>query len=233
MAKKGTRIEKIIEVLRQVEVLVSQGQKVPEACRKAGITDQTYYRWRKESGGVRLDQAKRFKEVEKEDLRLKKLVADLSLVKKRRAIERVQKALKVSERRACRVLDRLAELFVWRGVPEHIRSDNGPEFTAKAVRRWLRSLDVRPLYIEPGSPWDNGYVESFQGKLRDELLDREEFDTLREAQVLVQRWRQHYNHGRPHSALGYRPPAPEAFKWAPSGCGATPLRPMDLVAAPS
>ena len=104
------------------------------------------------------------------------------------------------------VLDRLAELFVDRGVPEYIRSDNGSEFTAQAVRDWLKAVGVRTLYIEPGSPWENGYVESFNGKLRDELLNVEIFDTLWEAKVLVERWRREYNQRRPHSALAYRPP---------------------------
>ena len=107
------------------------------------------------------------------------------------------------------VLDQLAELFVHRGVPEFIRSDNGSEFTAQAVREWLEALGVRTLFIEPGSPWENGYNESFNGKLRDELLNGEIFYTLTEAQVLIKRWRQHYNTVRPHSSLGYRPPAPE------------------------
>ena len=110
------------------------------------------------------------------------------------------------------VLERLSDLFVHRGVPEHIRSDNGSEFTAKCVREWLGRVGVKTLFIEPGSPWENGYVESFNGKLRDELLEREAFDTLLEAKVLIERWRQHYNTIRPHSALGYRPPAPEAMQ---------------------
>jgi len=108
------------------------------------------------------------------------------------------------------VLERLSDLFVHRGVPDNIRSDNGPEFTAKSVRDWLSEVGVKTLFIEPGSPWENGYIESFNGKLRDELLNRESFDTLLEAKVLIERWRRHYNTRRPHSALGYRPPAPEA-----------------------
>ena len=107
------------------------------------------------------------------------------------------------------VLERLAELFVGRGVPEYLRSDNGSEFTARVVRHWLKAVGVRTLSIEPGSPWENGYVESFNGKLRDELLNVEVFETLQEAQVLVERWRREYNQRRPHSALAYRPPAPE------------------------
>ena len=108
------------------------------------------------------------------------------------------------------VVDRLFDLFIFRGIPEHIRSDNGPEFTAKAVRNWLERLGVKTLFIEPGSPWENGYVESFNGKLRDELLNREIFTTLTEAKILIEQWRKEYNHIRPHSSLGYRPPAPEA-----------------------
>ena len=112
------------------------------------------------------------------------------------------------------VLYRLGELFVHRGSPAYIRSDNGPEFTAKAVREWLARVSVQTLFIEPGSPWENGYVESFNGKLRDELLDREIFYTLIEAQVLIERWRREYNWKRPHSSLGYRPPAPAAIEAA-------------------
>ena len=97
------------------------------------------------------------------------------------------------------------------GASEPIRSDNGPEFTAKAERRWLRRVGVQTLFIEPGSPWENGYVESFNGKLRDEHLNVELFDTLLEAQVLTERWRCEYNQLRPHSSLGYRPPAPETM----------------------
>jgi len=110
------------------------------------------------------------------------------------------------------VIYRLGQLFVERGVPAYIRSDNGPEFTAKAVRGWLERLNVQTLFIEPGCPWENGYVESFNGKLRDELLNREIFYTLDEAQVLIERWRHHYNTRRPHSALGYKVPVPEAIK---------------------
>ena len=109
------------------------------------------------------------------------------------------------------VMERLAELFVIRGVPDHIRSDNGSEFTAENIRRWLKKLGVKTLYITPGSPWENGYIESFNGKLRDELLNLEIFDTLYEAKVLLDRYRREYNHVRPHSSLGYRPPAPEAL----------------------
>jgi putative transposase len=129
------------------------------------------------------------------------------------------------------VLERLSDLFVRRGVPAHIRSDNGPEFTAKAVRGWLGRIGVRTLYIEPGSPWENGYIESFNGKLSDELLGREAFDTLLEAKVLIERWRVRYNTVRPHSSLGYQPPAPEALRpWTPD-FGASLLRPASMAEA--
>jgi putative transposase len=106
------------------------------------------------------------------------------------------------------VLEELARLFWSRGIPDHIRSDNGPEFTAERVRKWLPRLGVKTLFIEKGSPWENGFIESFNGKMRDELLNREIFYTLKEAQVLIEEWRQYYNHKRPHSSLNYRPPAP-------------------------
>lgn len=109
------------------------------------------------------------------------------------------------------VLNCLTELFVKHGSPEHIRSDNGPEFTAKVVRQWLKRLGVQTLFIAPGSPWENGYIESFNGKFRNELLNGEIFYTLKEAQVLVEEWRHEYNTFRPHSSLKYHPPAPEVW----------------------
>ena len=123
------------------------------------------------------------------------------------------------------VLAVLADLMVRRGVPGHIRSDNGPEFAAHAVRDWIARVGAKTLFIEPGSPWgeavkksiqwidfrSNGYNESFNGKLRDELLNVELFNDLREAKVLIERWRKHYNTIRPHASLGYQPPAPEAI----------------------
>ncbi len=115
------------------------------------------------------------------------------------------------------VLFCLADLFLEHGIPDHIRSDNGSEFTAKAVRDWLFRIGVKTLFIEPGSPWENGYIESFNGKLRDEKLNGEVFYTLKEAQVLIERWRVEYNTLRPHSSLDYRPPSPEAIQGVPPG----------------
>jgi putative transposase len=109
------------------------------------------------------------------------------------------------------VIDVLADAMLEHGVPVHLRSDNGPEMVAKNLRCWLAAVGSKTLYIEPGSPWENGYCESFNGKFRDELLNGEIFYTLREAQVVIEQWRRHYNTVRPHSALNYRPPAPETI----------------------
>ena len=124
------------------------------------------------------------------------------------------------------VLQCLTDLFTLHGPPDHIRSDNGTEFAANALRSWLDRIGVKTLYIEPGSPWENGYNESFNSKLRDEILNMEIFYTLKEAKVLIERWRQHYNTVRPHSSLGYRPPAPETVLHNVDGptCAAEGLR---------
>ena len=310
-----------MNLLRQIEEEIANGKTTPQACKEAEITQQTYYRWRKEFGGLKLDQAKRLKELEQENAKLKRLVAELSLEKQilnegiaradedaltqtiialaseygrygdRRITVKLQEAgwpvgtdrvqriwrregLKVPQKqrprgrlwlndgscvrlrpehanqvwsydfvsamthdgRALRllvlideytreclairvarrlgsneVIETLAEVMLWRGIPEHIRSDNGPEFVAKELRKWLGNVGTGPLYIEPGSPWENGYCESFNGKLRDECLNGEIFYSLKEAQVVIEHWRVEYNTRRPHWALGYRPPAPAAF----------------------
>ena len=127
------------------------------------------------------------------------------------------------------VIDVLTDLFLLRGVPAYIRSDNGPEFVAEAVRRWIAAVGSRTAFIEPGSPWENGYIESFNARLRDEFLNGEIFYTLKEAQVLIESWRHHYNAIRPHSSLGYWPPAPETVvmpSWPPRS--ATLRRPPSL-----
>jgi putative transposase len=114
------------------------------------------------------------------------------------------------------VIDTLAELFAMRGVPKCIRSDNGPEFIAHGIRRWLGRVDVETLYIEPGSPWENGYAESFHSRLRDEFLALEVFESLTVAQRLTRQWREDYNHHRPHSSLGYVTPIEFAARCAAS-----------------
>ncbi|RUM07412.1 IS3 family transposase [Rhizobium fabae] len=121
---------------------------------------------------------------------------------------RVERKLKAVD-----VIDVLSDLFILRGVPAHIRSDNGPEFIAKALREWIAMVGAKTAYIMPGSPWENGYCESFNSKLRDELLNGEIFYTLKEAKIIIEGWRRHYNTVRPHSSLNYKPPAPEATVW--------------------
>lgn len=120
---------------------------------------------------------------------------------------RVGRSLKTEDVQAC-----LTELFCSRGVPVHLRSDNGSEFANQKIRTWLNELGAKTLFIEPGSPWENGYIESFNGKLRDELLNREIFYSLKEAKIIIEQWRKEYNTIRPHSSLHYRPPAPEAVQ---------------------
>ena len=123
------------------------------------------------------------------------------------------------------VIEALCDLFIVRGIPAHIRSDNGPEFIAAALREWIAAVGAKTAYIEPGSPWENGYVESFNGKLRDELLNGEIFYTLAEAKIVIEQWRRHYNTVRPHSSLGYKPPAPEVLSWPASPASLPGARP--------
>ena len=134
---------------------------------------------------------------------------------------RVARKLKATD-----VIDVLADLFILRGIPTHIRSDNGPEFVATVLREWIAAVGAKTAYIEPGSPWENGYCESFTGKLRDELLNGEIFRTLNEAKIVIEAWRRHYNTVRPHSSLGYRPPAPEVIAW-PTTKPVAPMPPLN------
>jgi putative transposase len=134
------------------------------------------------------------------------------------------------------VIDALSNLFILRGVPGHVRSDNGPEFIAKVVQDWITMVGAKTAYIEPGSPWENGYCESFNSKLRDELLNGEIFYSLKEARIVIESWRRHYNEVRPHSSLGYKPPAPEvliptrpAAQPRPAPPGAQPLVPRSIM----
>ncbi|WP_149781040.1 IS3 family transposase [Roseovarius litoreus] len=365
MAGKRETPEGIVSKLRQIEVLQGQGMTVADASRQIGITEQTFYRWRKQYGGMSRGQLKRLKELEKENQRLRRAVSDLTLDKlilaeaakgkllspsrRRRCIDHVRQALGISERRACRtlgqhrstqrkvprgrpdeerltediielarqygrygyrpvtallnqsgwhvnhkrveriwkreglkvppkqkkksrlwlndgscirlrperpnhvwsydfmqdrtadgrtyrilniideftrealmiridrklnstdVLDALTDLFILRGPPDYIRSDNGPEFVAQKVRDWIAAVGAKAAFIEPGSPWENGYCESFNARFRDELLNGELFYSIKEARIIIEDWRRHYNTVRPHSALGYRPPAPESI----------------------
>jgi len=126
---------------------------------------------------------------------------------------------------ATEVIDLLSDPFILRGIPSHVRSDNGPEFVAQAVQDWIRAVGSKTAFIAPGSPWENGYVESFNAHLRDELLDGEIFYSLREAEIILESWRRHYNTVRPHASLGYRPPAPEVLIPALTAWPAPPPRP--------
>ena len=130
------------------------------------------------------------------------------------------------------VIDVLSDLFILRGVPGHVRSDNGPEFIAKAVREWIVAVGAKTAFIEPGSPWENGYCESFNSKLRDELINGEIFYSLAEAKVIIEAWRRYYNTERPHSSLGYRPPAPETIVWPAPNRGSAPPSAQAMAAKP-
>jgi putative transposase len=148
-------------------------------------------------------------------------------------------AIRVSRRlKAIDVIDVLSDLFILRGVPEHVRSDNGPEFVAKAVQEWITAVGAKTAYIAPGSPWENGTIESFNARLRDELLNGEIFYSLKEAQIIIESWRQHYNAVRPHASLGYRAPAPEVFvpglaAWPPALVAAAPTATLPLAPRPT
>ncbi|WP_409568371.1 IS3 family transposase [Methylobacterium sp. J-072] len=371
--------EEIVSKLRQVDVLVSQGQSIAASITAIGVTEVTYYRWRKEYGSLKSDQVKRMKDLETENQRLRKAIADLTLDKlilqlgvpgkllsparRRACVEHIMLRMNVSERRACRALgqhrstqrkvprgrddeealtadlialaerygrygyrkisallkaagwfvndkrveriwrreglkvpakqpkrgriwdndgscirlrpeyrnhvwsydfvearthdgrkfrmlnvvneftheclairlarklkavdvsDVLSDLFILRGVLGHIRSDNGPEFVAKAVRAWITGVGAKTAYITLGSPWENGYVESVNARLRDELLNGEIFYTLKEAQIVIESWRRHYSTVRPHASMEYRPPAPEVFMSAFTAWPAALARP--------
>jgi putative transposase len=147
-------------------------------------------------------------------------------------------AIRVSRRlNSTDVIDVLSDLFILRGVPGHIRSDNGPEFVAKSVRAWITAVGARTAYIAPGSPWENGYIESFNARMRDELLSGEIFYSLKEAQIIIESWRQHYNRVRPHASLGYRAPAPEVFvpglaTWPPALHAGAPAATLGLAKRP-
>jgi len=136
------------------------------------------------------------------------------------------------------VIDVLTDLFILRGVPGHVRSDNGPEFIAKAVQAWIGAVGAKTAYITPGSPWENGYIESFNARVRDELLNGELFYSLKEAQIIIESWRRHYNGIRPHSSLGYKAPAPEVFvpslaAWPSPPYRSAPTAPLDLATRPT
>ena len=177
--KKKHSGPQIVAKLRQADILIGQGKTIPEVCKEIDVTDATYYRWRQKYGGMSPDMVKQLRAVQKENAQLKRLD----------------------------VVEVLRYLFAVRGEPDYIRSDNGPEFVSRAVTKWLEHAGVETLFVSPGSPWENGYVESFHEKLRNELLNRELFLHIDELRYVVDRWRMDYNHYRPHSSLAYMAPA--------------------------
>jgi putative transposase len=174
----------------------SEGKTVGEVCQALEISEQTFHRWRNQYGGMKA-----------EDGRHLKLLPVID--------EYTREALSLEVGRcftSADVIEVLTYLFEVRGAPQFIRSDNGPEFISHAIRHWLQESGVQTLFIEPGSPRENAYVESFNSRLRDELLDRELFTSLDEARVVLEDHRLDYNHRRPHSSLGYMTPAEYAAR---------------------
>src|SRR6266481_3847121 len=227
MPRKSYKPEEIVAKLRQVDVLTSQGQSVSEAIRSIGVSEVTYYRWRQElKVPARQPKRARLWLNDGSCIRLRaerpNHVWSYDFVEERthdgrkfRMLNIIDEftheclAIQVSRRlKSIDVIDVLSDLFILRGVPGHVRSDNGPEFVAKAVQEWITAVGGKTAYIAPGSPWENGYNKSFNARLRDELLNGEVFYTLREAQIIIESWRHHYN---THASLGYKPPAPEVF----------------------
>ena len=187
MPQKKHKPEEIVAKLRQVDVLLSQGRAVAEA----------NHAWSYDFVEDRTHNGRKFRMLNVIDEFTRECLAI-----------RVARRLKSTD-----VIDVLSDLFILRGVPGHVRSDNGPEFIARGLREWIAAVGARTAFIEPGSPWENGYCESFNSKLRDELLNGELFYSLAEARIVIESWRQHYNTQRPHSSLGYKPPASPAVLW--------------------
>jgi transposase InsO family protein len=214
MPQKKHKPEEIVAKLRQIDVLLSQGRSVGEAVRTIGVTQFTYYRWRKVEG--RTHNGRKFRMLNIIDEFTRECLAI-----------RIDRKLNSTD-----VIDALSDLFILRGVPGHARSDNGPEFIAKVVREWIAAVGAKTAFIEPGSPWENGYCESFNSKLRDELLNGEIFYSLAEARVIIEAWRRYYNSERPHSSLGYKPPAPEAIVWPAPRRRSAPLSAQAMAGKP-
>ena len=262
---KGKRLqpEQIITLLRQIDVLTTNGKTLAQACKEVGAVEQSYYRWRKMYGRYgyrmiaglmrnagwgqarpskvgRIWREEGLKVPQKQPPRGRLWLNDGSCIRLRASHPnpvwsydfvfirdayggKIRMLTMIDEfSRRClaihcarrigsiQVIEQLAHAMILYGIPQYIRSDNGPEFIAKELRCWLQGAGVKTAYIESGSPWENGYCESFNGTFRDELLDGEIFYSLKEAQIVVGQWVKHYNQTRPHSSLGYRPPAPQA-----------------------
>jgi len=237
--------EQIVSKLREADAMLAAGRPVSQIVQQLGVSEPTYARWRAQYGGMKADEAKRLKELEIENTRLKKLVADqaldMAILKEANSYlsvvdEFTRECVLLEVERGMTsedVVDLLIGAFGARGVPEHIRSDNGGEFIARAITRLAMITGVEMRYIAPGSPWENGYAESFHGRLRDELLNAEVFDGLLDAKTLAARWRHEYNHRRPHSSLKYLPPVTFAATLAAPPVGAAPLPPARSASFPS
>jgi len=197
--------------LRQADVLIGQGKTIPEVCKEIEVSEQTYYRWRQKYGGMSPAMVKELRGLQKQNARLRKVVADQAI--ENAILKEVAFSIKQHD-----VIELLRYLFLVRGCPAYLRSDNGSQFIATRVKRFLKDLGVDTLFIEPGSPWENGYVESFNSRMRDELLDGELFLHIDETKYVVERWRMDYNHYRPHSSLGYMTPAGFAELCRQAGC---------------
>ena len=238
MARKRYTPEQIIAMLREAEVRLAQGEKAGRSTSKelnvyGGVKGLKSHKNSLNAGGYGLMTASAsdvdlnirsclvydFVADRTHDGRAFRMLTVIDEYTRECLAIHVQRSLKHDD-----VLAVLTDLFTRHGPPEYIRSDNGSEFTAIAVREWLEKLKVQTLHITPGSPWENGYNESFNGKLRDELLNGEIFYTLKEAKILIKRWRHHYNTIRPHSSLGYKPPDPETVLPRPVGLTYTAFR---------
>ena len=210
MARKRHSDEGILKLLREIELKLAAGSDVASACRGVGVSDATYYNWRKRFGGMGRSQLLELRSLEKGNARLKKIVAELELDKlcngrsyKMLTVldEYTRQALAVNVRVRIGtddVLEALYPLLMRQGTPEYIRSDNGPEFVAEAMQDWLARVSIKPIRIYPGSPWENGYNERFNGTLRQEVLNAEWFTTTTQAQIVINQWLRQYNHIRPH-----------------------------------
>jgi putative transposase len=195
MPRKRHKPEEIVAKLRQVDVLVYQGKSVANGSYFRPRAEYPNHVWSYDFVEDRTHEGKKYRMLNIIDEFTHECLAI-----------RVDRRLKSND-----VIDVLSDLFILRGVPGHIRSDNGPEFVAKAVQKWITAIGAKTADIAPGSPWENGFIESFNARLRDELLDGEIFYSLAEAKIVIESWRRHYNTVRLHGSLGYRPPAPEVF----------------------